>query len=113
MARTEPTSSRVAPAFIKDNKAVQLAPELCAAIGLAVVRMPSKQEAELLGRLLHAQDFAGNMKSITGTAEWDLARLVGDILPDGTVPMWRPGFEALRTAGRMAAKSAAPGSTTS
>ncbi len=97
-----------AAVLFKDNKDIQFTPELCAAIGLGFMSKPNRHDAELLGRLLHAQDFGGSMKSITGAAEWHLARVSGDILPDGTVPMWRPGFEMLRTAQRLAGKAALP-----
>lgn len=96
-----------AAGLFNDNRNVQIAPELCAAIGLAFVSKPTRKDADLLGGLLHAQDFAGSMKSITGVAEWNLARVLGDVLPDGTVPMWRPGFEVLRTTQLMAAKAPA------
>jgi hypothetical protein len=37
------------------------------------------------------------MKSITGVLEWDLKKIRGEILPDGTMPIWRPGFQALKS----------------
>lgn len=93
--------------LFKGNANVQLTPEICAPIGLGFLSKPDREEANLLGGLLHAQDFAGSMRSITGAAEWNLARVTGDILPDGTVPMWRPGFDVLRTTQRMRTKTAA------
>lgn len=85
---------------LKDSRKGTIPPDLCAKIGLSVITRPTQADAELLGGLLHAQDFSGGMKSITGVSEWNLTRILGDLHPDGTVPMWRPGFEVLRTAQR-------------
>ncbi len=93
-----------AKALARDGNA-RFSVELCAKIGLDILNHPQAGDAELLGGLLHTQDFQTSMKSITGLSEWDLSRIQGDLLPDGTVPMWRPGFEALRAAQRSAART--------
>jgi FMN phosphatase YigB (HAD superfamily) len=98
-------------ALLKDGHKGAIPPDLCAKIGLSIVNHPTASDAELLGGILHAQDFSGGMKSITGVAEWNLARIQGDLLPDGTVPMWRAGFEVLRTAQRALPNSIERGST--
>jgi predicted HAD superfamily hydrolase len=74
-----------------------LDPELSARIGLKMVHSPNREEASFLGQLKMATDFGGKLKSITGAGEWNLGQIMGDTLPDGTVPMWRPGFESLRS----------------
>lgn len=71
--------------------------ELSARVGLKMVHSPDREEAALLGQLMLATDFGGKLKSVTGAVEWDVGQLLGDTLPDGTVPMWRPGFEVLRS----------------
>lgn len=83
-------------AAIGPNNQFSIASDLCAGIGLRMVSRPSLAEALLLGKLHQSQDFRGSMKSITGIAEWDLGRVSGDLLPDGTIPMWKSGFEVLR-----------------
>jgi len=70
-------------------------PELLARLALRVVYEPTQAEAELFGTLKIATDMGGRMKSITGTAEWDLKEVTEDRLPDGTLPMWRAGFRSL------------------
>lgn len=84
------------PSFKEGGPSID--PELCAAVGLRMIHSPSADEAALLGALKLASDFGGRMKSITGASEWNLGTTTGELLPDGTMPMWRPGFEALRTA---------------
>lgn len=94
-------------ASLLDEGILGIAPDLCAGVGLKMVTRPGLDEALLLGGLLHAQDFGTRMKSITGMSEWDLGRVSGDLLPDGTIPIWRPGFEVLR-ASAQAAKAKSP-----
>jgi glycosyltransferase involved in cell wall biosynthesis/predicted HAD superfamily hydrolase len=72
-------------------------PGLVARIGLRMIYAPTAAEAETFGYLRMASDFGGPMKSITGALEWDLRRINGEALPDGTVPMWRPGFCVLKS----------------
>jgi predicted HAD superfamily hydrolase len=74
-------------------------PDLLARLALRLVYAPTDAQAALLGRLRIASDFGGRMKSITGVLEWDIQKLHGDLLPDGTVPIWRPGFHMLRRRG--------------
>lgn len=73
-------------------------PALVARTALRTVYAPTIAEAATFGRLQIASDFRGQMKSITGSIEWNLAALDGELLPDGTLPIWRPGFHALRSA---------------
>ena len=72
---------------------------LVARAGLRPIYAPTAAEADVFGRLQIASDFGGRMKSITGALEWDLAAVEGDLLPDGVVPIWRPGFQALKKRG--------------
>lgn len=71
-------------------------PELVARLALRPVYAPTAAEAAVFGRLQIASDFGGRMKSITGALEWDLRTVAGDLLPDGTMPIWRPGFHTLK-----------------
>lgn len=71
-------------------------PELVARVGLRMIHAPTLSEAEIFGRLKIATDFGGPMKSITGVSEWDLSRVTGGTLPDGSYPMWRSGFDVLK-----------------
>jgi hypothetical protein len=70
--------------------------EQIARLALRPIYDPTREEAELFGRLKIATDMGGRMKSLTGIEEWDLRDLQGERLPDGTIPMWRAGFRALR-----------------
>jgi glycosyltransferase involved in cell wall biosynthesis/predicted HAD superfamily hydrolase len=72
-------------------------PGLVARIGLRVIYAPTAAEAKILGHLRMASDFGSPMKSITGVLEWDLKEINGETLPDGTVPIWRPGFHVLKS----------------
>ena len=63
---------------------------------LRVVYAPTAAEANVFGRLQIATDFGAPMKSLTGALEYDLKSLQGETLPDGMVPMWRPGALALK-----------------
>jgi hypothetical protein len=71
-------------------------PELVARAALRVIYDPTAAEAATFGSLKIASDFGGRMKSITGTLEWDVRKIKGDLLPDHTLPIWRPGFRALK-----------------
>ncbi len=71
-------------------------PGLIARAALRVIYAPTAAEAATFGGLQIASDFGGRMKSITGTLEWDLRNIKGDMLPDHTIPIWRPGFQVLR-----------------
>lgn len=71
-------------------------PGLIARAALRVIYAPSVPEALAFGRLQIASDFGGHMKSITGVAEWDLTQIEGEFLPDGQLPIWRPGFTILK-----------------
>lgn len=71
-------------------------PGLVARIALRFLYAPTVAEAEFFGRLKHASDFGGGMKSITGVLEWDLKKVYDETLPDGMLPMWRPGFKVLK-----------------
>jgi FMN phosphatase YigB (HAD superfamily) len=71
-------------------------PDLLARVALRVIYAPTKREAEVFGKLMIATDLGGRMKSITGAAEWDMKEAQSDRLPDGTLPMWRAGFLALK-----------------
>jgi hypothetical protein len=71
-------------------------PELVARTALRIIYAPTTAEATTFGHLRIASDFGGRMKSITGALEWDLKKIRGDILPDDTVPIWRPGFQVLK-----------------
>jgi FMN phosphatase YigB (HAD superfamily) len=75
-------------------------PELIARVGLRFLSAPTPAEAAFLGQLKIVTDVGGRPKSITGAAEWNLATTKGETLPDGTLPMWRPGFERLRATTR-------------
>jgi predicted HAD superfamily hydrolase len=72
------------------------APELVARTALRVIYAPTPAEAAVFGQLKIAPDFGGRAKSITGAIEYDLKHISGEYLPDGTVPLWRPGFHALK-----------------
>jgi predicted HAD superfamily hydrolase len=72
-------------------------PGLVARIALRVIYAPTVAEVSAFGRLSIASDFGGRMKSITGALEWDLKKINGETLPDGTVPIWRPGFQVLKS----------------
>jgi predicted HAD superfamily hydrolase len=72
-------------------------PGLVARLALRVIYSPTAAESAHFGRLAIASDFGGRMKSITGVMEWDLKKIKGETLPDGTLPIWRPGFEVLRS----------------
>lgn len=71
-------------------------PSLVSRIALRFLYAPTAAEATTFGRLRMSPDFGGHMKSITGALEWDLKKLNGETLPDGTVPMWFPGFRVLK-----------------
>lgn len=71
-------------------------PGIIARIALRAIYAPTVAEATAFGRLRIASDFGGRMKSITGAMEWDLKKIGGDTLPDGTSPIWRPGFHILK-----------------
>src|SRR5262249_19214912 len=71
-------------------------PELVARAALRVIYAPTAAEATTFGGLQIASDFGGRMKSITGTLEWDLRKIKGELLPDHTLPIWRPGFHVLK-----------------
>lgn len=71
-------------------------PGLVARVALRVIYTPTAAEAEAFGRLRIASDFGGRMKSIAGALEWDLQKIEGETLPDGTLPIWGAGFRALR-----------------
>ena len=71
-------------------------PELAARLALRVVYAPTAAQAKVFGLLKHACDFGGDLKSITGAIEWDLKKVSGETLPDGTLPIWRPGFQVLK-----------------
>ncbi len=71
-------------------------PSLIAAAALRIIYAPTVSEAEIFGRLKIASDFGGSFKSITGVLEYDLKKAPGACLPDGTLPIWRAGFETLR-----------------
>lgn len=71
-------------------------PGLTAQAALRVIYNPTLAEAELFGRLKIASDFGGRLKSVTGASEWDLKEIQGELLPDGTIPIWRPGFQVLK-----------------
>jgi hypothetical protein len=71
-------------------------PGVVARTALRVVYAPTAVEAATFGQLKIASDFGGRMKSITGALEWNLKKIQGEFLPDGTVPIWRPGFQALK-----------------
>jgi hypothetical protein len=77
--------------------------ELVARAGLRFLYAPTPAEADFLGRLKIVSDVGGHARSITGAAEWDLGATTSANLPDGSVPMWRPGFQVLR------ARAATPG----
>jgi predicted HAD superfamily hydrolase len=70
-------------------------PSLVSRTALRFLYAPTAAEATTFGRLRMAADFGGHMKSITGALEWDIKKLNGETLPDGTVPMWLPGFRVL------------------
>lgn len=72
-------------------------PVLIARLALRVIYAPTAAEAGTFGSLRIATDFGGRMKSITGAGEWNLKTLKGEKLPDGTPPMWRPGFQAIKS----------------
>ncbi len=72
-------------------------PGLVARMGLRVIYAPTAAEAKIFGHLRMASDFGGPMKSITGALEWDLKEIDGETLPDGTRPIWRPGFHVLKS----------------
>jgi hypothetical protein len=93
-------------AFLRDQLARQPEaalhapdPGLVARMALRVIYAPTPAEATIFGRLQIASDFGGRMKSLTGILEWDLAQIKGDFLPDGYIPIWRPGFQALKQRG--------------
>jgi hypothetical protein len=71
-------------------------PGLVARTALRVIYAPTAAEALTFGGLQIASDFGGRMKSITGALEWDVRTIKGDVLPDHTLPIWRPGFQVLR-----------------
>lgn len=71
-------------------------PGLTARTALRVIYNPTLAEAGLFGRLKIASDFGGRLKSVTGASEWDLKEIPGELLPDGTIPIWRPGFQVLK-----------------
>jgi predicted HAD superfamily hydrolase len=71
-------------------------PALIARIALRVIYAPTAAEATTFGCLKIASDFGSRMKSITGSLEWDLRKIKGDVLPDHTLPIWRSGFSALK-----------------
>ena len=71
-------------------------PELVARVALRVIYAPTAAEVSAFGRLRIASDFGGCMKSITGALEWDLREISGETLPDGMLPIWRPGFQVLK-----------------
>lgn len=103
----EPTQER-AYAFVAEHLKLASSaslsppdPELLARLALRVVYEPTQAEAELFGTLKIATDMGGRMKSITGSAEWDLKSVTGNHLPDGTLPMWRAGFQALKRDSRV------------
>lgn len=73
-------------------------PAIIARAALRPIYAPTAGEAAVFGRLKHASDFGGPMKSITGVLEWDISQLPSGWLPDRTLPIWRPGFHALRSA---------------
>ena len=72
-------------------------PGLVARIGLRIIYAPTAAEAKIFGHLRMASDFGGPMKSITGALEWDLKEIDGETLPDGILPLWRPGFHVLKS----------------
>jgi predicted HAD superfamily hydrolase len=81
----------------RPNAAIQAPdPALVARIALRVIYAPTAAEATTFGGLQIASDFGSRMKSITGLLEWDLRKITGDVLPDHTLPIWRPGFRALK-----------------
>ncbi|MCB0190911.1 MAG: HAD-IA family hydrolase [Anaerolineae bacterium] len=71
-------------------------PGLTTRAALRFVYNPTLAEATLFGRLKIVSDFGGRLKSITGASEWNLKEIEGDLLPDGTVPIWRSGFQVLK-----------------
>jgi hypothetical protein len=102
LSMIEPMQS-LAFAFVSEHLARQPGaalqapdPGLVARAALRVIYAPTAAEASTFGGLQIASDFGGRMKSITGTLEWDLRKIKGDVLPDQTLPIWRPGFQVLR-----------------
>lgn len=71
-------------------------PALVARVALRTIYAPTVAEASAFGHLRIATDFGAQMKSITGTLEWDLRKIDGEVLPDQTLPIWRPGFQVLK-----------------
>lgn len=69
---------------------------LVARAALRVIYAPTMAEALAFGCLQIATDFGGPMKSITGALEWNVRTLAGKSLPDGQIPIWRPGFRLLQ-----------------
>ena len=75
-------------------------PAVIARAALRVVYAPTAAEAATFGRLRIATDFGAPLKSITGIVEHDVKTMQGETLPDGTLPMWRPGLRALTESSR-------------
>jgi predicted HAD superfamily hydrolase len=71
-------------------------PALIARVALRTIYAPTVAEATTFGRLRIATDFGAQMKSITGTLEWDLKKINGEVLPDHTLPIWKTGFQVLK-----------------
>ena len=82
---------------ITNIKAPEIA--LIARMALRVIYKPTIEEAKTFGSLKIACDFGegAKMRSITGMLEYNLQDIQEEHLPDGTTPIWRPGFNTLKS----------------
>ena len=73
-------------------------PEMVARVALSWLCDPSPGVAEALGALQIVSDVRGVARSITGVSEHQLTVSAGELLPDGSKPMWPAGRRALQKA---------------
>ena len=78
--------------------ALRLSPpdaEMVARVGLGWLTEPAPAVAEALGALKIVSDVRGIARSITGAGECNLAGVTGELLSDGSKPMWPAGRRVL------------------
>lgn len=70
-------------------------PGMVARVGLGWLTKPTPAVAEALGSLRIASDVRGVSRSVTGVIEHGLEGAAGEMLPDGSRPMWPAGRRVL------------------